>query len=354
MKSFINKSSLALPRWTSISISAIMVWVLVGVGFGSSAASVSASGPGPAAPTVTCPAGQCFTDVPGSNPFYAFINSLYIDNIISGYPCGGPGELCDSFSRPYYRPNNNVTRAQMSKFVDNGRRNIADAVGLSLQIGTVNVAGQLSANSAVIANSLRSGVVTVTNVLNGGDMLGHSLVISGTAYNTLDVRTNSGGSAIVGTCLTPGTACYAVAGGAPAGDFAGYFAGGRGVYAGSQDAARPALDTAASGTTAVGVNAFSQQYRGLEASRNTTAYFALLVDKISGELTNNTIARVDASMEVVGNLTVDGSKGGYVVDAMQNVDSTPRTRRRSSHLWQRRPCLRPDSRRHGPQGHRSL
>src|SRR5207253_10738160 len=27
------------------------------------------------------------------------------------------------------------------------------------------------------------------------------------------------------------------------------------------------------------------------------------------------------SMEIVGNLTVDGSKGGYVVDAMQNVDT---------------------------------
>jgi hypothetical protein len=87
---------------------------------------------------VSCPDGQCFTDVPPGNTFYTFINSLYIDDIISGYPCGGPGEPCDGQHRPYYRPGNNVTRGQMSKFVDNGRRNIADAVGLSLTIHAAN------------------------------------------------------------------------------------------------------------------------------------------------------------------------------------------------------------------------
>jgi len=127
---------------------------------------------------------------------------------------------------------------------------------------------------------------------------------------------------MVGECLTPNTACYAVAGGAPAGDFAGYFAGGRGVFAGSQDPTRPALDTAASGSTAYGVNAYSENYRGLDAHRNNTAFFSLYVDRATGESTNNIIGQVAASLEVVGNLTVDGSKGGYVVDAMQNADST--------------------------------
>src|SRR5207249_8571420 len=133
------------------------------------------------------------------------------------------------------------------------------------------------------------------------DAAGTSLVISGTAYNTITGITSSGGSAIVGTCLTPSTACYAVAGGAPAGDFAGYFAGGRGVFAGSQDATRAALDTVASGNSAYGVSAFSQVYRGLGTSRNNTAFFSLYVDKATGESVNNTIAQVAASVEIVGN-----------------------------------------------------
>src|SRR5207237_5879535 len=110
-----------------------------------------------------------------------------------------------------------------------------------------------------------------------------SLVISGTAYNTVTGITNSGGSAIVGECLTPSTACYAVSGGAPAGDFAGYFAGGRGVYAGSGDSTRSAIDASASGSTAYGGSFFSQQYRGAGTSRNTTAFFSLYVDKMIGD-----------------------------------------------------------------------
>jgi len=76
-----------------------------------------------AQPEATCPAGgQCFADVPSSNPFYAFINRIYPQDLVTGYPCGGTGEPCDPQSRPYYRPNNNVTRQQMAKFIDNARR----------------------------------------------------------------------------------------------------------------------------------------------------------------------------------------------------------------------------------------
>ena len=36
--------------------------------------------------------------------------------IIGGYPCGGPFEPCVApGNRPYFRPNNNATRGQMSK-----------------------------------------------------------------------------------------------------------------------------------------------------------------------------------------------------------------------------------------------
>src|SRR5215203_6601525 len=73
-------------------------------------------------PQATCPAGgQCFADVPSGNPFYEFANRLYEQDIITGYPCGGPGEPCDDQGRPYYRPGSDVTRQQMAKFVDQAR-----------------------------------------------------------------------------------------------------------------------------------------------------------------------------------------------------------------------------------------
>jgi hypothetical protein len=227
---------------------------------------------------VICPGGQCFTDVPSNNPFYGFINALYMDNIISGYPCGGTGEPCDAQHRPYYRPGNNVTRGQMAKFVDNGRRNIADAVGTSL-------------------------------------------AVTGTAFSLLRATTSSGGSAIAGQCVTPGIACFAVAGSAPTGDYAGWLQGGSGVFAGSQDVARPALSAMATGSTSYGVNANSENFRGLGAGVDNMSFFSLYVDKAPGAPDSGVIAEVAGSLEVGGNLIVDGSKSGYVVDLMQNADT---------------------------------
>lgn len=83
----------------------------------------------PSAPQATCPAGgQCFTDVPPGSPFYEFANNLYMQDIVTGYACGGPGEPCDAQNRPYYRPGNAVTRAQMTKFVDLARKQPGIAV----------------------------------------------------------------------------------------------------------------------------------------------------------------------------------------------------------------------------------
>ncbi len=280
-------SGMKLSRGAYLVMMSVSVWALIGTG--SSAGAVGAnSNAGRSGFTTqtapnppTCPGGQCFQDVPSTNPFYSYINHLYLDSIISGYTCGAPpaGLCVPPDNRPYYVTGGNVSRQQMAKFVDNGRRNIADAVGTSLGI-------------------------------------------TSTAYSAIQGTTTSGGNGVVGECLTPNTDCYAISGGAPTGDYAGFFAGGRGVYAGSGDSNRPALDTAASGSTSYGVNAYSQIYRGLGTGRNNTAFFSLYVDKTTGEPANNTIAQVAASMEVIGNLTVDGSKGGYVVDAMQNVDST--------------------------------
>jgi hypothetical protein len=59
---------------------------------------------------------QTFTDVPPSGTFWLWIERLSTQGIVSGYACGGPFEPCVSpGDRPYFRPNNNVTRGQLSK-----------------------------------------------------------------------------------------------------------------------------------------------------------------------------------------------------------------------------------------------
>jgi hypothetical protein len=71
------------------------------------------------------PTGQSFTDVPPTNTFYVPIEQLYAMGVITGYPCGGVNpetgqpEPCDGQSRPYFRPNNRVSRGQASKIVAN-------------------------------------------------------------------------------------------------------------------------------------------------------------------------------------------------------------------------------------------
>jgi len=62
---------------------------------------------------------QTFTDVPPSHPFWLWIERIYAHGVITGYPCGGPGEPCDAQNRPYFRPFANVTRGQASKIVAN-------------------------------------------------------------------------------------------------------------------------------------------------------------------------------------------------------------------------------------------
>lgn len=62
---------------------------------------------------------QFYTDVPVDNTFYQEIMRLTSRNVISGYPCGGPAEPCDSESRPYFRWSSQVTRGQTSKIVAN-------------------------------------------------------------------------------------------------------------------------------------------------------------------------------------------------------------------------------------------
>ncbi len=62
------------------------------------------------------PTGQTFEDVAPGSTFYVTIERMAARGIISGYPCGNPGEPCIApGNRPYFRPNNNATRGQMAK-----------------------------------------------------------------------------------------------------------------------------------------------------------------------------------------------------------------------------------------------
>ncbi|HUP28396.1 MAG TPA: S-layer homology domain-containing protein [Chloroflexia bacterium] len=68
-----------------------------------------------------------FTDVDQNNSFYEYVEFSYNAGVIAGYACGGPGEPCDAQRRAYFRPNNNVTRGQLSKMA-------AQAFGFNEQV----------------------------------------------------------------------------------------------------------------------------------------------------------------------------------------------------------------------------
>jgi hypothetical protein len=59
-----------------------------------------------------------FQDVPRGSTFYQYVETAVAYNILAGYPCGGAGEPCiPPNNNPYFRPNANATRAQISKMV---------------------------------------------------------------------------------------------------------------------------------------------------------------------------------------------------------------------------------------------
>jgi hypothetical protein len=59
---------------------------------------------------------QMFQDVPVGSTFQIYIGRLASRGYINGYPCGGGGEPCvPPANLPYFRPNANATRGQISK-----------------------------------------------------------------------------------------------------------------------------------------------------------------------------------------------------------------------------------------------
>lgn len=149
-----------------------------GVNQGSESRQALSSDPGTeASPDAACVA-PCFTDVPNDNTFASFINRLYMDDIVTGYPCGGPGEPCDPQSRPYYRQGAVVTRGQMAKFVDLARHmpgiriesGYAPIYSVSNVAGGAGLVGQITAGpgAGVAAYGNGSGTARAINGLNMG------------------------------------------------------------------------------------------------------------------------------------------------------------------------------------------
>jgi hypothetical protein len=63
---------------------------------------------------------QIFEDVPAGSTFFQYIGRLASRGYSSGYGCGGLDEPCmPPANLPYFRPNSNATRGQISKIVSN-------------------------------------------------------------------------------------------------------------------------------------------------------------------------------------------------------------------------------------------
>lgn len=60
------------------------------------------------------PATPSFRDIDASSPLYGYVEAAVQHNILGGYACGGANEPCPG---AYFRPNANVTRAQISKML---------------------------------------------------------------------------------------------------------------------------------------------------------------------------------------------------------------------------------------------
>ncbi len=68
------------------------------------------------------PGNQLFQDVQPGSTFYSFTQRMASRGYINGYPCGGRGEPCVSPGNlPYFRPNDNASRGQISKIVANAK-----------------------------------------------------------------------------------------------------------------------------------------------------------------------------------------------------------------------------------------
>lgn len=183
----VNESKKSGNRIFSAAL--LMIAILLGLsgpGPTSTAQADTGARPSSHAPDApSCPGGQCFTDVPPSSSFFDFANRLYQQEIMAGYACGGPGEPCDANNRPFFRPGSNVTRGQMTKFVDNARRLPGIYIDTSSDTLPVFARTTFAGRSAVVGAS-GSGSGLEGSSASGSGVAG----ISGGGYGLYGYSTN--------------------------------------------------------------------------------------------------------------------------------------------------------------------
>jgi hypothetical protein len=68
--------------------------------------------------TLLNPADNTFEDVVQGSTFYQYVETAAAHGVLAGYPCGiAPAGPCGPQNKPYFLPENNATRAQISKIV---------------------------------------------------------------------------------------------------------------------------------------------------------------------------------------------------------------------------------------------
>ena len=65
--------------------------------------------------TLENPPTNTFEDVPVGSTFFRHIETAVSHGIVSGYQCGTPGPCVPPLNKPYFAPDAEVTRAQISK-----------------------------------------------------------------------------------------------------------------------------------------------------------------------------------------------------------------------------------------------
>lgn len=165
---FVNKKiNSRIARQIATILSAVVAVIITASGVWSAPAQASAlsqkqgqqESSAPGSPDATCPAGgQCFADVPSSNPFYTFVNRIYQQDLVTGYACGGTDEPCDQYNRPYYRPGSSVTRQQMAKYIDNARH--MSQIDIAVSSGNPPIHAVNNTGTAIAASSTSGQALT--------------------------------------------------------------------------------------------------------------------------------------------------------------------------------------------------
>lgn len=202
---------------------------------------------------------------------------------------------------------------------------LPDSVRASLKSSETRATAANGTNVGIgTSEPATASVVRRPNIVPRTQVTGTTIAtLAGSFGIAVDAATSSGGEAVYAECTQPNNNCYALEGYAPTGDYAGYMYGGKGVYAESDDTGFPGVDARAYGSGAYALSAESIGYRAGYIKSDSNSYYSLFVDTADGPTQATAGLNVRGTIRAEGNIVASGSKAGYVVDIMQNLDSTP-------------------------------